>query len=216
MGFKRSMGTLMMVLLWVLSWARMVAAQAGSGDGEITVMVNNSAGISPAVLNQAEAEAGRIFRVAGIDIVWVDGAREAAMVDDERRGVPGRNEFVLHIVPTGRTSSDLVFGVAFLAQDGAGKYTDIFYDRVERAHGEFGTPLSRLLGTVAAHELGHLLLGIHAHSYAGVMTPVWRQETLRHMEMGSLLFTRDQAFQMRVRILGGERTLVGSGASAGK
>ena len=216
MGFKRSMGMLAMVLLWVLSWANAVAGQAGSGAVEITVLVNNSAGISPAVLNQAEAEAGRIFRVAGIDIVWVDRAREAAIVDDECRGVPRRNEFVLHIVPTGRTSSDLVFGVAFLAQDGAGKYSDIFYDRVERAHGEFGTPLSRLLGTVAAHELGHLLLGIHAHSYAGVMTPVWRQETLRHMEMGSLLFTRDQAFQMRVRILGGERTLVGSGASAGK
>jgi hypothetical protein len=216
MGFKRSKGMLAMVLLWVLSSANVVAGQAGSSAVEITVLVNNSAGISPAVLNQAEAEAGRIFRVAGIDIVWVDCALEAAIVDDECRGVPRRNEFVLHIVPTGRTSSDLVFGVAFLAQDGAGKYSDIFYDRVERAHGEFGTPLSRLLGAVAAHELGHLLLGIHAHSYAGVMTPVWRQETLRHMEMGSLLFTRDQAFQMRVRILGGERTLVGSGASAGK
>ena len=177
--------------------------------------MNNSAGISRTILNEAEAEARRIFRVAGIDTVWVHCARKASTGDLECRHAPRRNEFVVQIVSTGRTSSDMVFGEAFLAEDGAGKYSDIFYDRVQKAHAEFGEPISRLLGTVAAHELGHLLLGIHAHSKVGVMTPVWEEETLRHMEMGGLLFTRDQASRMRARISGGETTFISMGASAG-
>jgi hypothetical protein len=122
----------------------------------------------------------------------------------------------LQIAAKGRTSSDLVFGVAFLAQDGDGKYSNVFYDRVERAHSDFGAPVSRLLGAVSAHELGHLLLGSHAHSNAGIMTPVWKEEVLRRMEMGSLLFNSDQATRMRTRIRRGERTLVSMGASAGR
>jgi hypothetical protein len=212
--FRRLMG--MLVILGLLASAEAVTAEAGRNGAEITVLVNDSAGISRRVLNQAESEAGRIFRAAGINVVWLECPPGAVMVDDACRHVPGTNDFVLHIVSTGRTSSDLVFGVAFLAEDGAGKYSDIFYDRVERAHGEFGTPVSHLLGTVAAHELGHLLLGSHAHSHAGIMAPVWEKETLRQMEMGSLLFNRDQASRMRARINVGERTLVSLAASAGK
>jgi hypothetical protein len=59
------------------------------------------------------------------------------------------------------------------------------------------------LGTVIAHELGHLLLGSHAHSYAGVMTPIWRGEVLQLEAMGCLLFTHDQASLMRRRLADG-------------
>jgi hypothetical protein len=123
---------------------------------------------------------------------------------------------VLHIVPTGKTSSDLVFGLAFLDEDGRGKYGDVFYNRIAEAHHESGANLSLLLGTVAAHELGHLLLGSHAHSYAGVMTPVWRGDVLRRMDMGRLLFTPEQASVMKARIGGQEMSLVSVGGSARK
>lgn len=182
----------------------MYAASVDSAAAEITVLVNNRAGISRALLTEAEAEAGRIFRAAGIDIAWVNCSRGAAVAQEVCRSTPGDDTLVLQIVSTGKTSSDLVFGAAFLAQDGTGKYSDIFYDRLEHAQIEFGRPLLRLLGAVAAHELGHLLLGSHAHSYTGIMMPVWREEVLRHMEMGSLLFTRDQAFQMKARIREGK------------
>jgi hypothetical protein len=110
---------------------------------------------------------------------------------------------VLHIVPTGKTSSDLVFGLSFLGEDGDGKYSDVFLDRIEETRRASGKDLSRLLGTVAAHELGHLLLGNHAHSLAGVMTPIWKEKTLRYADMGCLLFTREQAALMRTRLEAG-------------
>ena len=166
-------------------------------------------------MNEAEAEAARIFRDSGIEIVWVDCSRGVS-VADVCRGVPGDNDFVLQIASTGKTSSDLAFGVAFLAENGAGKYSDVFFDRVEQAHVQFGIPLSRLLGAVAAHELGQLMLGSHAHSRAGIMTPVWKETVLRRMDMGRLLFTRGQAFRMKARVRGGERTLVSVGASTGR
>ena len=59
---------------------------------------------------------------------------------------------------------------------------------------------ARVLGTVAAHEIGHLLLGANAHAFAGVMLPVWKGKTLHDVNAGSLLFTSAQASRMRARI----------------
>jgi hypothetical protein len=211
-GSRLSAGLIAIVLLG----GSMAASGIGKEGSEITVRAINSAGISPGILNQAKAETWRIFRAAGIEIAWVDCPSPADVENDSCHRVPGTNEFVLHIVAKGRTSSDSVFGLSFLGQNGAGKYSDIFYDRVQQAHRESGADESILLGTVAAHELGHLLLGFHAHSYAGIMAPVWEAEVLRNMEMGILLFDSDQAARMRARIRNDERTFVTVGASAGK
>ena len=49
-----------------------------------------------------------------------------------------------------------------------GGYVCVFYGRVESLAGrQSGTQV--LLGHVIAHELGHLLLGMEAHSRAGIM-----------------------------------------------
>jgi hypothetical protein len=186
---------------------------AGGVDkgSEIAVRLTNSAGVPSAILNQAKVEVSRIFRAAGIELAWVDCPSAADVENEACRRVPATNDFVLHIVAEGRTSSDLVFGLSFLGEDGAGKYCDIFYDRVKQGHRDFHSDVSTLLGTVAAHELGHLLLGSHGHSYSGIMAPVWEEEILRRMEMGNLLFSSDQAVRMRARIRGAERTLVSVG-----
>jgi hypothetical protein len=210
--FRRYVGCLVIVLLC----GNFAKGQERQDGAEITVLVNNNAGVSLAVLHQAESEASRIFRVAGIEITWVDCVKGADGVDDACRRAPGPNDFVLHIVPQGKASSNWVFGLAFLDEDGAGKYSDIFFERIQQLHRQFGTPLSRLLGTVAAHELGHLLLGSHSHSYAGIMAPVWEKKALRHMEMGGLLFSGDQARRMRARVGGDESIFVSMGAGAQK
>src|SRR5882757_1594587 len=70
----------------------------------ITVLVNNSAGVSASVLKQAEQETGRIFQPAGVKIAWVNCGEESAREDGVCSEVPGANRFVLHIVPTGKTS----------------------------------------------------------------------------------------------------------------
>jgi hypothetical protein len=195
MGFnwKRLLG-----LLAVLLGARVAAAEAI--PARITVLVNNSAGVPAVVLKQAEQETARIFRPAGVEVSWVNCGDKSVMEDGVCREVPGANRFVLHIVATGKTSTDLVFGVAFLGEDGRGTYCNVFFDRVRDAHRDLGTSTSLLLGTVAAHELGHLLLGSHAHSSWGIMEPVWKEEAMRQTGMGTFLFTTEQGELMRARI----------------
>jgi hypothetical protein len=196
------------VLLWVLSWGSI--AWAGQPEvARITVLVNDAARVSASVLSKAELETARIFRAAGIEISWVNCSEESAIVNEDCRHAPGANEFVLHIVPTGKTSTDLVFGLAFLGQDGSGRYCNVFFDRIEEASRGRGTNVSQLLGTVAAHELGHLMLGSHAHSRWGIMEPAWEEESLRQIGMGTFLFSREQSTLMKTRIGRDGLTLAG-------
>jgi hypothetical protein len=63
-----------------------------------------------------------------------------------------------------------------------------------------GASPARLLGTVAAHEIGHLLLGSQSHSAMGVMSAHWGETELRRVSMGGLRFTSEQASSMKERI----------------
>jgi hypothetical protein len=107
---------------------------------------------------------------------------------------------MLRVVPKGRSVGESVFGDAFLGEDGNGKYADIFFERIASAHRNYGVNEARLLGTVAAHEIGHLLLGLRAHSRTGIMSPVWANESVQQAEKGALLFTSAQAMRMRTRL----------------
>jgi hypothetical protein len=171
-----------------------------SDPTQITVLVNDSAGVPSAVLKQAEAEAARVFRIAGIDITWLNCVGENS--DELCRVVPTADEFVLHIVPDGKTSSEWVFGEAFLGEGGEGKYIDIFFNRVRKADGILSIDMGRLLGAVSAHELGHLLLGSHAHSQVGIMEPIWEDRSMREIGRGTLVFTKDQSQKMKARVGG--------------
>jgi hypothetical protein len=197
MGFKHKT---IVALLLILTAGRMPAhAQTdGNNTAAITIFVYNDAQVRPSQLTEAEHQASLVFREAGIVVEWVSclGAESGEACHHP----PDPNQFVVRIRPEGRTTSDTVFGVAFLAEDGTGKYSDVFFDRIEDIHRESGASATALLGAVAAHELGHLLLGSHAHSLRGIMSPRWRKEDLRRIGMGSLRFTPEQSSRMKTRI----------------
>jgi len=192
-GFKSRLG--MAVTGFVLLWSSLAGAQEAS---RITVLVIESVDISSGVLRRAETEASNIFHEAGIEIEWVNCTRMTGGTGC--RTCTALDCYVLHIVATGTTRSDSVFGEAFLGEDGRGKYSDIFFERVAGAEAVSDMDVGRLLGAVSAHELGHLLLGTHAHAVAGVMEPIWARDCLRRIGMGSLLFTPGQARLMKARI----------------
>ena len=189
MGFRcRSLGLVASVLLC----GAMGRAQ-NYQSLRIRVLVNDSVGVNPTVLKRAEGEAAWLFRSAGIAIDW----SQCGKIEDCRRP-PNSNEFVLHITPNGKTTSDFVFGEAFLAPDGTGKYVDVFFNRMRETAEEID--LGQLLGAVAAHELGHLLLGSHSHSLVGIMEPVWQRDSLHRIAMRNLTFMPGQIRLMRNRL----------------
>ncbi len=168
----------------------------------ITVAIYDDMHLSPQVLADAEDEAMRVYRKAGVAISWVEckSARMKAEADVRCQDSPSATRLNLRIVPHASKASDGVFGVAFLSAEGTGAYTDVSYNSAEELDQEWHVGLARLLGHVMAHELGHLLLGSNAHSRQGIMCPSWHGDELHLASKGSLLFSEDQARFMRERL----------------
>jgi hypothetical protein len=110
-----------------------------------------------------------------------------------------------------------VFGVAFVTGSG-GAYADIFFDRVQRVHEQArNISVAALLGSVFAHEIGHLLLGEHSHSRDGLMVGQWHLDQLNKIAKGNLFFVSGDAHRLRARAaeLSAAQTLSMIAAEAG-
>ena len=197
MRFGMPLG-LVLLTFWSSAWA----GGADSNRPTITVLVYHQEGFSPQTLAAGEQQAATIMRKAGIETRWADCSAGIKKTDDACRQLNVPAQFVVRIVPESFRGTDTVFGVAFLGIDGTGKYSDVFWDRCEDMHRDWGVNAATLFGTVAAHEIGHLLLGSNSHSAIGIMAPHWEQQELRHAGMGSLRFTPEQAVRMRTRVRG--------------
>jgi hypothetical protein len=169
-----------------------------SKSTQLTVAVYNDADVPPEVLHRAEERAASIFARADFDLVWVHCLRanpEDALTC-KQTDLPGH--LALRIVPdAARSTTDTVFGVAFLSRDGTGKYCDVFWKRAKDLSAVSNLDLGSILGSVMAHEMGHLLLGSKAHAVSGIMRGRWEGEERRRIAMGTLLFTPQQAKRMR-------------------
>jgi hypothetical protein len=93
-----------------------------------------------------------------------------------------------------------MLGVAPSTEEARGINVWIFYPRVRAYSADLGMQASQLLGHVIAHEVGHLLLPLGAHSLAGVMRPEWDTKQVKSAAKGLLTFTPDQAVLIRERL----------------
>jgi len=172
------------------------ATYASSSNKSLPVRIDvfNDAGIAADVLRSAELEARRIFGAAHIEIQWTDctAAQNGPPEGPGCRALRTPNHLNLRIVPGSQRQNQDVFGVAFLAADGTGGYSDVFYGSVRKLHKEGHGNEGRVLGHVMAHEIGHLLIGSHAHSPWGIMSAKWHAQELQRLEMGNLFFTTEQ------------------------
>jgi hypothetical protein len=166
------------------------SSTAGPRLFPVTVNVFNDAAIPDSVLETGKREAGRIFKAAHIEIRWIDCTTTSAVPPDGSCRDP--HHLNLRIVPGGKKQNEDVFGAAFLGVDGTGTYSDVFYDSIENLRTQGQTNIGALLGHVMAHEIGHLLIGSHAHSPWGLMCAKWHAEELQRIEMGTLFFTAEQ------------------------
>lgn len=173
-------------LLAYVGWVNLVSS------AQVTISVWNDASVPERMLREAQSEARRIFQSAGLVTAWVTckGSKECQTPRD-------RANLSLRLVPWS-ARGDSVFGVAFLSDRGEGAYGDVFYPSITKLHGE-ASP-ARLLGHVMAHEIGHLLLGTGDHSCCGIMSPHWGPAEFLRIGMGTLLFTPEQARNIRSRL----------------
>ena len=174
---------------------------------QITVRVYNYAGVASGTLLRAEEEGTRIFRKAGVEVVWLECSISPSPVGQASpcQTPLGAITVNLKILPPSMAarfeSSREEMGFALvLARNGSAADAWVFYQRVEDAAGSQIASPSQILAYAMAHEIGHLLLGPDHHSREGIMCARWNQKSLEDVSQGQMLFTRDQAQLIRNQV----------------
>jgi hypothetical protein len=181
----------------------------------LTISMYNDAGIPWETLRAAEEEASYIFHEAGIEIRWRNclGEPEGAEEAEGSRNCSEAlfpNHLHVRLVKRSVGLSPDAMGVSFLSEDGSGCQADLFFEEMERLREKGKARLPNILGHVAAHEIGHLLLGTNSHAPQGIMRAVWGLDELMSASQGALLFSEQQADKMRRRL----KTTVALGTEA--
>jgi hypothetical protein len=180
---------------------------AAEPDAKVTVFVYNYAVVSSDVLALTEAEASRIFQQAAIEIEWLDCPLAAQDADQYRacQVPPSPTRLGLRILSQAmsdrlRQAGDS-FGFAMIPEDGTfAMVANVFSYDAEKLANRRGMRHGVILGHLAAHELGHLLLGAGSHAPYGIMHVPWRLKELETIAQGLMVFTLEEAEAMRSNI----------------
>jgi hypothetical protein len=188
------------MLLSLIGLSEMVVARTAQDRPQILVSVINDAGVGVKTVQHAEEMASRIYEQAGVSIVWNNCPARTDLAPAHCIQMVDGHHLVLRIERQPTTLSSDTYGVAFLGADGAGAYCDVFYDRIADLHRRGRGSEAAILGVVAAHELGHLLLGSHSHALAGIMRPQLPEQELSTPEIGLAAFSHQQSQKIAGRL----------------
>jgi hypothetical protein len=137
--------------------------------------------------------AGLVLADSGIQVVWIQcrGALAVAPAADCETA-PQANHIVLRLLPNGPAkSSQDAMGFANVTAEG-GNYASVFVPAVRAQEAAFGVGFDLLMGYVAAHEIGHCLLG-PKHSDTGLMRGFWNRKDAGEISRLGLHLTKQQA-----------------------
>jgi hypothetical protein len=158
-----------------------VAAQVrGAGrteDKSVSVCVENVAGFD--VLPLAQQTASKMFAEAGVTMDWHRGLM----------GCPADGILITLSLLSDHAPADLPPQALAYALPYEGSHIVIFYDRLQRKVKP--AQMSSLLAHVLAHEVTHILQGIHRHSGRGLMKANWDGSDYQTMMWKPLPFAQE-------------------------
>jgi hypothetical protein len=181
---------------------RTCAKVQGTNPATLRVSVFNDANVPRGQLLRAERLASGAFAQAGISVVWLPCGGTAKTPEEQLGCTEVSFPAHLHvrIVQRSLNLNLSTFGMSFQEQDGSGAQVDIFYEGIVRLQECGRTDSGIVLGTVMAHELGHLLLGKNSHAETGVMRPSWNPADFAAASQGRLSFSDDQRHILKARL----------------
>jgi hypothetical protein len=160
------------------AWATPTALAAEAARrSAITVRVYHSAGLSSDTERRALAEAETLLSGALVDVRW-----ERCTVWNRARvcdTAPAADQLRLRFVGEGPRVAHMRLGTALVIPRAGGVLATVYSDRVANLAEEGAADFAVLLGRVAAHELGHLMMHASAHSRRGLMRPNWTAREVR-------------------------------------
>lgn len=191
-------------------------AAGGEPRAKVVIRVYNYARVERNVLQPAQKLAAEILNHAGVGTEWIqcpvfaegNGDSEASISDC--RAPLGRQHVVLNLLPASmarkiRPTAD-TFGLAVATAPLGMGMVWILVDRTDdlAVHGPFSvaTDIARrlVMGHVAAHEIGHVLLGPGYHSPAGLMAQRWSPTEVKQVASRYLTFTEHEIETIRMRL----------------
>ncbi|MBZ5565416.1 MAG: hypothetical protein LAP13_23710 [Acidobacteriia bacterium] len=182
--------------LWIVGSLAFAGSQGRDGDSnklQQSVFVYNYAQVPANSLERAKREAARIFRQAGVEIVWRDcplGTAEGSQNSACEQFI-GPATLLLRIVPRFEYAPGITNKQTLGSSVGNLATVSFHWVKDEAASG-IATP-SEILGPAIAHELGHLLLGRRRHSPIGIMRPRWSRQDFQRSPLGAFIFTSEEA-----------------------
>jgi hypothetical protein len=164
------------------------------------VRVYDAYGVGRVDIQAARASLREAFATAGITFTWID-CPSASLNPDPCGDPPARAELVVRFVHSRitRHGDGWALGDALVDETGTGTIVTVYPDEVQRSVGADAAS-GRLLGLVIAHEIGHLLLGPHAHSKDGLMRPFWSCDEIARESRLDRRLSRPEVVRMRERL----------------
>lgn len=173
------------------------ATSAAVAAPRITVRVYNYAEVPLATLDRAKNQVNKIFRHVGVGIIWVDCYPRSVSQSVSCNQLLSPNEILLRILrrPKGEVEFEQkTGGAAFrVGRETGSGLISLYYDRVEQIASNLNLSRDVVLGHIAAHEMGHLLLPPGSHSQHGIMRADLTSQDWVGAEQDALLFTPEQS-----------------------
>jgi hypothetical protein len=180
--------TLGFVLACLSAVVPATASEIPEQSTPVRVVIVDEAHVPRGILDDAVAEASRIFRAAGVQLLWADAEEDDAPP-----------ALIVKIVKTslGGSNAGRALAIAPKAKDRVGRHVWIFYRRIEDLAKVLTVSRGVLLGVVLAHEIGHLLLPHNSHSGFGLMRRSWDSDDVQKAMQGLLKFSETEAALLR-------------------
>lgn len=191
--------------------AVIAASSAASAEDTSTpslrLLVYNYAAVRSEWVRGARESVTRIYRDAGIDILWIDPLSDEGRTSVELEARRSATFTVRVMIRPKRnwgqrkSNAESVMGDALPADACAGTVS-LFYEQLLEVTGKYHQPIADVLALALAHEIGHVLLPPPSHSTAGVMQPTWDGDDIRRAVLGHPRFNPEQVDAIRKRVAG--------------
>lgn len=136
----------------------------------VTIRVYDLYGMPHEERQKALEVASDTLAHAGVEVTWVNCVRPDWSPSCDAQMKPGEMVLRIHNL---RGRSPHILGNAVVQDDGRNVLATVFTPALVDRQVRTGVPLPSLVGRVAAHEIGHLLLGVNSHSPHGLMRAGW-------------------------------------------
>jgi hypothetical protein len=160
----------------------------------LTIRVYDVSRMPPEQRQMALDIAAETLAEAGVEASWLDCTGAAPSAPCVKPPVEG--ELILRIQREPHRLPH-VLGTAIVQDDGPSVVATVYDEAIALRSDRTGIPKATILGRVAAHEIGHLLLGRNSHSPHGLMRPTW---DIKLPHPSEWRFSRDDVATIRGRM----------------